>query len=82
MELLEALNLNQTSEKGCADLKISLTFLERADPKFQQQLNGRTDSRKASGSPCGGSCCRYDCLNFTAIEYYSLIFLCKSLAGV
>lgn len=37
--------------------------------KFQQRQVGRTNLRKASGSPWGGSCCRYDCSKCTAIAY-------------
>lgn len=81
VELLAALNLNWSSEKGRTDLKISLTLLERADQKFQRQPVGKTNLRKAPGSPWGGSCCRYDCFKCTAIADYSLIFLCKSLTG-
>jgi len=53
VELFAALNLNRTSEKERTGLKISLTLLERADEKFQQQLVGQTNLRKASGSPWG-----------------------------
>lgn len=65
--------------KRVHDLKISLTLLESADQKFLWQLVGKTILRKASCSPWGESCCRYDCFKCTAVADYLLIFLCKSL---